>query len=394
VEDHHGDGHGHTNEGHGHQGHGDGHGHDGHGDEGDGHDGHEDEGHGLFGHAHSHGQVPVDRALEDNREGVRALKLSLVGLGVTALLQAAVVAVSGSVALLSDTLHNISDALTALPLWLAFSLGRRPATRRFTYGFGRAEDVAGLFVILMIAASAVAAAWEAVDRLRNPAEVRNLGLVMVAAVIGMAGNELVAKYRIRVGRRIGSAALVADGLHARADGLTSLAVLVGAAGVAAGWDWADPAIGLAIAGAIVLVLVQAARGVGERLMDAVSPDLVDTAESVVAGVDGVVEVSELRVRWIGHRLQAEARITVDRDLDVAAAHDIAEEAHHALLHRLPLLASAVVHIDPCRHAGDDPHAGTAHHFPPPAQRTGSSRGTAPGTGRAGSWSAWRWWSWR
>ncbi|MGH9222439.1 MAG: cation diffusion facilitator family transporter [Acidimicrobiales bacterium] len=300
--------------------------------------------------------------MEDSREGVWALKVSLLALGATAALQGVVVAVSGSVALLSDTLHNVADALTALPLWLAFNLGRRPATRRFTYGYGRAEDLAGLVVVAFIAASGAFAAWEAIDRLRHPSDVRNLGLVAAAAIIGMVGNELVALYRIRVGRRIGSAALVADGLHARADGLTSLAVLLGAVGVALGWKQADAVVGLLIAVAIVVVLVQAARGVGERLLDAVQPELVDQAEKIVAAVPGVQTVGELRIRWIGHRLQAETRIVVDRDLDVAQAHGIAEDAHHALLHELPMLASAVVHLDPCQHAGGDPHAGTAHHF--------------------------------
>jgi cation diffusion facilitator family transporter len=300
--------------------------------------------------------------MEDSRDGVRALKLSLVGLGLTAAVQLAVVLVSNSVALLGDTLHNLTDAFTALPIWLAFTLGRRAPTRRFTHGYGRAEDVAGVVVVLFIAASGILAAYEAIDRLRHPAPVRYLGAVMAAAVVGMVGNELVALYRIRVGRRIGSAALVADGLHARADGLTSLAVLLGAIGVALGWERADAVAGLVIAGGIVLVLGQAARGVGERLLDAVDPELVDRAEAVVAAVGGVQEVGELRIRWVGHRLHAEARITVDRDLDVAAAHDIAEAAHHALLHELPMLSAAVVHIDPCRHAGPDPHQGTAHHF--------------------------------
>ncbi|MDQ4067967.1 MAG: cation diffusion facilitator family transporter [Actinomycetota bacterium] len=313
------------------------------------HDGHSHDGHGHDGHGHSHGRLVIDQALEDSRQGVRALKVSLAGLAVTAVLQLAVAAVSGSVALLGDSLHNVADALTALPLWLAFSLGRRPANRRFTYGYGRAEDVAGIFVVLMIAASAVLAAWEAVDRLRHPQDVEHLGLVMAAAVIGMIGNEAVAAYRIRVGRRIGSASLVADGLHARTDGLTSLAVLVGALGVAAGWQWADPGVGLVISAAILLVLVQAARGVGERLMDAVDPELVDRAYAVMAAVDGVEEVNELRIRWLGHRLQAEVRMTVDRDLDVATAHEIGEQAERALMDELSLLSGALVHVNPCDH---------------------------------------------
>ncbi|HJV08444.1 MAG TPA: cation diffusion facilitator family transporter [Acidimicrobiales bacterium] len=275
--------------------------------------------------------------------------MSLAGLAATAVLQLVIAAVSGSVALLGDSLHNVADALTALPLWLAFSLGRRRANRRFTYGYGRAEDIAGIFVVLVIAASGVVAAWEGIDRLRHPRDVEHIVWVMVAAVIGMVGNEAVALYRIRVGRQIGSASLVADGLHARSDGLTSLAVLVGAIGVAAGWEWADPVVGLAISAAILVVLVQAAKGVGERLMDAVDPDLVTRAEAVAAATSGVQQVTELRMRWLGHRLQAEVRMTVDRDLDVATAHDIAELVEQALMEELPLLSGAIVHVNPCDH---------------------------------------------
>jgi cation diffusion facilitator family transporter len=201
----------------------------------------------------------------------------------------------------------------------------------------------------MIAFSGVVAAWEAVDRLRHPRDVDHIVWVMVAAVVGMVGNEAVAAYRIRVGRRIGSASLVADGLHARTDGLTSLAVLIGAVGVAAGWQWADPVIGLAISVAILIVLVQAVRSVGERLMDAVDPALVGQAETVAAGIPGVQEVTELRMRWLGHRLQAEVRMTVDRDLDVARAHDIGDLAERALMDALPLLSGAIVHVNPCDH---------------------------------------------
>ena len=305
---------------------------------------------------HTHAQASVDRAMEASTEGVRVLKVSFAALALTAGLQAAVVVASGSVALLSDTLHNLSDAATAIPLWVAFRLARRPPSSRFTHGLGRAEDLAGLFVVVMIGLSAVLAGWQALHHLWNPPPVRHLGMVMAAGAIGAIGNEAVAMYRIRVGRRIGSTALVADGLHARTDGLTSLAVLVGAAGVAVGWDWADPVIGLAIAAAIVVVLVQAVRSVGERLLDGVDPALVIDATAAAASVDGVQHVSELRARWVGHRLQAEVRVTVDRDVDVATAHDIAERVSDALVDRLPVLAGAVVHVDPCRHGGGDPHA--------------------------------------
>lgn len=216
---------------------------------------------------HSHDAADsIDDALSASAAGTRAVKISLVALLVTAAFQVAIVVVSGSVALAADTIHNFSDALTAVPLWIAFALGTRAATRRYTYGFGRAEDLAGLFVVSMIALSAAVAGYEAVMRLIHPMQIAQLGWVATAGVVGFLGNELVALYRIRVGRRIGSAALVADGLHARTDGFTSLAVVLGAAGVALGYPLADPVIGLVITVAILAVLRTAVRDVFRRLM--------------------------------------------------------------------------------------------------------------------------------
>ncbi|MGW5241773.1 cation diffusion facilitator family transporter [Monashia sp. NPDC004114] len=296
---------------------------------------------------HSHDVAEqVDEMLEANAAGRRALWLSLAALGVTATLQAAVVSVSGSVALLGDTLHNFADALTAVPLLVAFSLARRAASRRFTYGYGRAEDLAGLFVVAMIALSGLLAAWESARRLVDPQRVSNLWLVAAAALIGFAGNELVARYRIRVGRRIGSAALVADGLHARTDGFTSLAVLAGAGGVALGWDAADPVVGLVITLAILGVLRSAAVQVGARLMDAVEPELVTTAVTAVAAVPGVVDVRDLRMRWIGHTLRAEVDVTVSRDLTLVRAHQVAHAVEAALRAAVRRLDAALVHTSP------------------------------------------------
>ncbi|MFD8536422.1 cation diffusion facilitator family transporter [Streptomyces rubrogriseus] len=314
---------------------------------------------------HSHQSVDkLDPALEASARGLRALWVSLAVLGATALAQAAVVVASGSVALLGDTVHNTADALTAVPLAIAFVLGRRAATRRFTYGFGRAEDLAGIVIVLTIAASAVFAAWTAVDRLLDPRPVAHVPAVAVAALVGFAGNEWVARHRIRVGREIGSAALVADGLHARTDGYTSLAVLLGAGGAALGWRLADPVVGLAITAAIVLVLRDAAREVFRRLMDAVDPALVDRAERVLGEVPGVRWVGELRLRWIGHRLRAEVALVVDGEATVREAHRIAVAAEHALLHAVPRLSAALVHADPAPSPGEaDPHLALAHHAP-------------------------------
>lgn len=318
-------------------------------------------------HDHSSGHR-VDRALASNEDGIRAVKISLVGLGFTAALQLVIVFMSGSVALLSDTLHNFGDALTAVPLWIAFSLSRRAPTRRYTYGYGRSEDIAGIFIVVAIATSAGIAGYETIRRLLDPQKVDHLGLVIGASIIGFIGNELVAHYRITVGRRIGSAALVADGLHARTDGLTSLAVLAGALGVAAGYDIADPIAGLAITLGILVILRGAARDIYLRLMDAVDPTLVDQVEEVVRAAPGVRDVGAVSVRWIGHQLRAEVNITVDGSLTAIEAHDIAEEAHHALLHGVPRLSHATVHADPDSDAMRDRHQAISHHFP--TQKTG------------------------
>ena len=296
---------------------------------------------------HSHDSADsVDAALTSSAQGIRAVKISLVALFATSLAQAMVVLFSGSVALLADTIHNFSDALTALPLWLAFVVGRRPPTRRYTYGFGRAEDLAGLFVVVMIALSAILAGSVAIRRLMDPAPVQHLGWVAAAGLVGFVGNELVALYRIRVGRRIGSAALVADGLHARTDGLTSLAVVGGAGGVALGWPLADPIVGLLITVAILAVLRTAARDIYRRLMDAVDPALVQTAERALQMIPGVVGVRRVRMRWIGHQIHADADLDIDGHTTLAQAHELAHVAEHQLVQAIPKLTAAVVHAYP------------------------------------------------
>ena len=371
---------------HSHNHEADGHGADGHGADADHdnaprqhrHDGraeHDREiNQGIFGTIqsifapHKHDAASqVDKVLEASTDGIRALKLSLVILLVTALFQVVVVLASGSVSLLADTTHNFADALTAIPLGIAFIIGRRPPTKQYTHGFGRAEDLAGLFILLVIAVSAVVAAFQTVNRLIYPHDVAHIGWVVVAGIVGFLGNETAAVYRIRVGRRIGSAALVADGMHARTDGLTSLAVVFGAIGVGLGWRVADPIVGLFITAALLIVLKGAARDIYRRLMDSVDADLVDQIASVMANVPGVVAVDDVRVRWVGHELRAEADITSDGALSLVAAHDISEEAHHRLLHDVPRLASAVIHSSPASSGDVDYHARTAAHFASPSR---------------------------
>src|SRR5512142_186043 len=310
-------------------------------------------------HSHDHDRA-VDPVLESSAEGLRALWISLAALAATALAQAVVVALSGSVALLGDALHNAADALTAVPLGVAFLLSRRRPTRRYTYGYGRAEDLAGIVIVAVIVLSSAAAAYAAVTRLLHPHPVTHLAAVAIAAAVGFAGHELVARYRIRTGRRIGSAALVADGLHARTDGFTSLAVLIGAGGVAIGWRWADPVVGLLITVAILMVGWQAAREVGRRLMDSVDPALTEQVEATLLATPGVLAVGRVRLRWVGRTLRAECEISVDPASSVVQAHDIAVSAEHALIHAVPRLSAANVHADPLD-GGIDHHAVLADH---------------------------------
>lgn len=299
---------------------------------------------------HSHDPADsIDDAMEASAQGIRAVRTSLVILGATAVLQLAIVALSGSVALFADTVHNFSDAMTAVPLWIAFLLGRRAATRRYTYGFGRAEDLAGLFVLAMIALSAIVAGVESVRRLVQPQPLDNLGWVLAAGVIGFLGNEAVAVYRIRTGRRIGSAALVADGVHARTDGFTSLAVVLGVIGVWLGFPQADPIIGLVITAAILVLLWGTGREVLRRLLDGVDPTLVHRAEHALEPLPG--EVADLRMRWTGHRLAVQVHLVLPARTTVADLTGITADADHALRHALPAVARVDVTATP---AGSEP----------------------------------------
>ncbi len=289
----------------------------------------------------------IDDALEASTAGIRAVKVSLILLAITATLQVVAVIVSGSVALLADTIHNFSDALTAVPLWVAFVLSRRAATRRYTYGYGRVEDLAGLFIVAMIALSAMLAGYESIRRFFEPQLLTNLGWVLAASLIGFAGNELVAVYRIRVGRRIGSAALVTDGVHARADGFSSLAVVLGVIGVWAGFPLADPIVGLLISIVIFILVWGTVRDIGRRLLDGVDPALVDRAEQAVRSVPGINDVQTIRMRWLGHRLSVEATVTSDPAMPVGRFHQLEHQADDLIRRIVPGVAA--VRLNPSAH---------------------------------------------
>src|SRR5512134_267189 len=313
-------------------------------------------------HSHAHAPLPsaADPVVAATERASRAVLWSFVVLCATTAVQAAVAWVSGSVALLADTIHNAGDAATAIPLWIAFRYARRAPDRRFTYGYGRVEDLAGVVIVVMILAGAVAAAAESVRRFTSPAPVAHLWAVSLAAAVGFLGNEGVALYRIRVGKAIGSAALVADGRHARADGLISLAVLLGAAGVAAGIPAADPAVGLLLSVAILKIVWDTGKEVFLRLLDGIDPSVGNDIRETVGASPGVKEVTDVRVRWSGHRMYAEVNLAVDGGLLVEEGHAVATEARHRMLHRLPYLTDATVHVDPMAVSGAIRHGIPSH----------------------------------
>ncbi len=290
--------------------------------------------------------MTADPAFNANAEGIRTVWRALAVLGAATVVQVVIVAASGSVALLADTAHNIGDTLNSIPLLAAFYLARRAATRRFTYGYGRAEDVAGILIVLSIGISAAIVLWESLQKLLNPQPMTNLGWVALAAVVGFIGNEAVALLQIRTGRKIGSAAMIADGLHARTDGLTSLAVLGAVGGTLIGLPILDPLIGLLIGVTIVFITRNAVLQVGARLMDAIDPALLHRMEHAIEDVAGVGRIVSLRARWVGHQIFAEMTITVDAARGIGESHAIAEAVRAALAKAVRHLGEVTIQIDP------------------------------------------------
>ena len=309
-------------------------------------------------HVHTHGAI--DPSIFTTQRGMWAIKWSFFGLLATALFQVVIVFLSGSVALLADTIHNFGDAATAIPLWIAFAIARKKPSKRFTYGYGRVEGLAGVVIVLTILFSAIVAGRESIDRLFHPRTVEYLWAVIVASLIGFLGNEAVAQFRIKVGKEIGSAALIADGHHARVDGFTSLAVLFGAVGVWLGYPLADPIIGLVITAVILRIVWQSGKSIFARLLDGVDPEVIYEIKHAVNHTQGVCDVSEVRVRWLGHRLHAEINIAVSPEVSVERGHEIAKEVRHQLLHHLRYLSNATIHVDPVNASGEEHHRITEH----------------------------------
>jgi len=323
----------------------------GHGPHG-GHDG---------GHGHTHGSI--DPSITTNDRGIWAVKWSFVILAITAAFQLAVVVISGSVALFADMIHNFGDAATAIPLWIAFALGKRKPSARFTYGLGRVEDIAGLCVVLIILFSALVAAYQAVDRLIHPQAIVALPWVAAAGVVGFIGNEVVAVFRIRVGREIESAALIADGYHARTDGLTSLAVVLGAVGVWLGFPLSDPIIGLLITFAIFGIVWQSAKAVFVRMLDGVEPHVTEEIRHSAGHVPGILRILDIRARWSGHRLLAEVDVAADPTISLREADNLADALEHEITEHLPAVRAARVRVIAA--GGVDSKPADSHDHPHP-----------------------------
>ncbi len=321
----------------------------------------EDHVHDQHNHGHGHEHGKIDAELYSNREGLRAVQISTAGMLLVALLQFAIAFIGGSAGLLADALHNSGDVLTTVALWMAFVISNRAANARYTYGYHRAEDLAGIFIVLVIIASAIAAAVESIQKLTSGTVPSQIVLSMVAALIGVAGNEILAQYKISVGKRINSVPLVADGQHSRIDGLTSLAAFIGLVGVALGLRLADPIAGLVITLVIISVVYSTTRSVLSRLLDAVDPHIVPSILSTAIEVPGVEDVTDPRARWVGHSLHISLNIEVDPHLTLEKAHEIAEEVRHRLFHGIEGVSEVLIHTDPSSHHGDF-HQLVAHHL--------------------------------
>lgn len=321
----------------------------------------------VGGHSHAETSLAADDALASSEKGIRTIYTALAILLATTVLQVVIYMFSGSVALLADTVHNLGDALNTGPLLIAFRLSSRAATRRYNYGYHRAEDIAGVIIVLSIAFSAGYIFYESLDKFFNPDEIRNLWAVAIAALVGFLGNEIVARIQIQTGQEINSAALIADGQHARTDGLTSLAVLLAAGATAFGFPILDPIIGILIGVAIVFITWDTMKAVYYRLMDAIEPEYYDRAEQLIEAAikdeSGSKELQQLRLRWHGHRIMADAYLAVERTLSVEEGHHLAEHVRMAVLDAMPMMAELLVHIEPYGAAREQFHLHTIEREP-------------------------------
>jgi cation diffusion facilitator family transporter len=314
-----------------------------------------DGGGGAVNHHHHHHDL-------GSAQGIRALKISAAGLGLTAVVQFAVVAVGGSVALFADALHNLGDVFTTVALWIAFVATRRAANERYTFGYQRFEDLAGLVIVAAIFASAGWALYEGVTHLVRAQVPTHIPAGIAAAAVGVVGNEAVAQVKIRTGRRIGSPALVAEGQHSRVDGLASAAAVIGLGGVALGAGWADPVAGIVLGLVICRVGYTSAKPVLARVLDRIDPALIERIARLAIGVEEVQGVHDIRARYAGRALYVLLHVSLPEDMRLEEAHAAGERVRHEIVHHLPEVVQVDVHLDPAGDSEATAHDRTSHHF--------------------------------
>lgn len=302
--------------------------------------------HGLLGHSHEDGHGHMPRYREGEPKTTSVFVVSFFLLGAMATFQTGIAVFSGSVSLLSDAFHNIADALTGVPLWIAFSLAGRQPTRRYSYGYGKFEDLAGILIVGLILSSAIVSLVRSVERFVHPQVFHHPVWVALASVTGFLGNEAVAFLRIRAGRKTGSVSLVADGQHARVDGFASLSVLVGVAGSVTGYPIVDPVVGMLLGFSILLIAVRMIRDVGMHLSDGIEPETLDRIRHAAMDSGSVLSVSRARARWMGHSISCDLCLVLD---DQSSLEDAAREgrlAEERIRKALPFTGDVLVVVAP------------------------------------------------
>jgi len=291
----------------------------------------------LTGHTDTWDPFPPARHFDDatdRHDAHRAIGASAIGLAVTGLIELTIAVLTGSAGLLGDALHNLSDVSTSAVVFLGFRVSKKPASASHPYGYERAEDIAGLGVALVIWASAVFAGFVSFHKLTVHGRTTHLGLGMAAAIIGIAGNQIVARYKLRVGRRIQSATLVADAQHSWLDALSSAGALLGLIGVAFGLRWADAVAGLLVTAFIIHVGYEVTTDLIGHLMDGVDPELLAAAESAALEINGV-EHAHVRGRWMGRSLLVEIEGFILPGITVEAGETIGRAVEDAVIAAVP-----------------------------------------------------------
>ena len=262
------------------------------------------------------------------------MAVSAAGLGLTGLVELLLALLTGSVGLLGDAIHNLSDVSTSAVVFLGFRLSRRPPTEKYPYGLERAEDLAGIGIAVVIWMSAAFAGFESVRKLIDHGPTSHVWAGVAGAVAGMAGNQLVARYKLRVGRRINSATLLADARHSWLDALSSAGALAGLIAVALGQPWGDPLAGLLVTAFICHVGYEVTKDVMHRLADGIDPEVITTAEAAAGSVPGVIH-AHARARWTGRTLRVEIEGWVDPELRARDADAIGRLVADEISRQLP-----------------------------------------------------------